>query len=371
MKTVPGYMLVLMGVLVMSGCSGSGHEPAKKAPEPAEMVKGAVIEQIAAANLPEVIEVVGVVRSKTSAVISSRVPGMVSVLKVQEGDRVKKGQLLIQLEAGEQQATQAAADAGADEAKRALDEAQVRKRLADATHERYQKLFSQQAVSRQEYDVRQADRDGAVEAVARAEGRLRQTRESARAAGSIAGYTRITAPLSGVVTSRQVGLGSTVFPSQPLMTIEDEGNYQLELNIPESLGSKVKPGIEVQISLDALPGSFAARIAELVPASDSASHTFIARINLERTGIKSGMFGRGAIPLGSTVSGMLVPKKAIVERGALTSVWVVDKDHQARMRLIKAGKSSGERVEILSGLSDGERVIVSGAEKVREGSRVE
>ena len=83
------------------------------------------------------------------------------------------------------------------------------------------------------------------------------------------------------------------------------------------------------------------------------------------------MFGRGVISLGGGVSGMLVAKTAVFERGALTSVWTVDKDSIAHMRIVKTGRTVGGRVEILSGLSSGERVVVSGAEKVSEGSRVE
>ena len=83
------------------------------------------------------------------------------------------------------------------------------------------------------------------------------------------------------------------------------------------------------------------------------------------------MFGRGAITLETTVKGIVVPRKAIIDRGALTSVWVVDKESVAHMRLVKIGKVFGDKVEILSGLTDGERVIGSGAEKVSEGTRVE
>jgi multidrug efflux pump subunit AcrA (membrane-fusion protein) len=83
------------------------------------------------------------------------------------------------------------------------------------------------------------------------------------------------------------------------------------------------------------------------------------------------MFGRGAILLGSASNGVTAPKKAVVERGAMTFVWIVDKDSIARMRLVKVGKTLGERVEILAGMSDGERLVVSGVEKVIEGARVE
>jgi multidrug efflux system membrane fusion protein len=133
----------------------------------------------------------------------------------------------------------------------------------------------------------------------------------------------------------------------------------------------VKPGTAVQVTLDSLHTTFSAEIAEIVPSADSTSRTFIAKIALGQKGLKSGMFGRGAISLGTSANGMLVPKKAIFERGAMTSVWVVDKDGIARMRLVKAGKLVGDNVEILSGLSENERIIVGGIERVNEGAKVE
>ena len=356
--------------LALAGCPGTGQEAGTMQAGPAAVVTGITIETVKSVNLPETQEIVGTVHARTSAVVSTRIPGTVSILRVREGDRVRKGQLLAQLDAQENQSAAAVATAGIDEARRGLDEALSRKRLAETTFERYQRLFSEQAVSRQEFDVKQTERDLAVEGAARAEARLRQSQAGARAAGTMAGYTRITAPISGIITTKQADLGATVFPAQPLMTIEDEGSYQLELAIPENMAATVKPGTPVQVTLDALGSSFAAKIAEMVPSADPASRTFTGKIALARKGLKSGMFGRGAISLGSNVSGIMVARKAIVERGALTFVWTVDKEYIARMRLVKVGKPVGDRMEILSGLSDGEQVVVSGAEKVSEGVKV-
>jgi len=357
--------------LAVSACSGKGHEASKQQPESVATVTGIATETVKTANLPEVQEIVGTVRARTSAAVSSRIPGTISVLLVREGDHVKKGQVLAQLDAQENLANAAAATAGIEEAQQGVDQARTRKHLADTTFERFQKLYNEKALSRQEFDVKQTEREMAGQGVAQAEARLKQAKEGARAAGTMSNYTKIIAPISGIITSKQADLGATVFPGQPLLTIEDEGNYQLELAIPENMTTTVKAGTPVQVTLDALGSSSSAeKIAEIVPAADPGSRTFIAKINLGRKGLKSGMFGRGAISLGSSVSGMLVPRKAIQERGALTSVWVVDKESIAHLRLVKSGKTIGDNVEILSGLSDGERLVISGSEKVNEGVKV-
>jgi RND family efflux transporter MFP subunit len=357
--------------LACSGCSGKKSGTENKPAEPAAVVKGLSSAIITSGQMPETQEVVGTVRARTSALISTRIPGTVSVLKVREGDRVKKGQLLAQLDAQENQASAAMASAGIDEAQRSLDETQSRKKLADTTFGRYQNLFKEQAVSRQEFEVKQSERDLAAQSVSKAEANLRRAREGSRAANTMADYTRIIAPISGIITSKQADLGATVFPSQPLMTIEDEGSYQLELAIPESIAIKVRPGTAVLVTLDAVGSSFSAKIDELVPAADPASRTFNAKINLNQKGLKSGMFGRATLSLGTSTSGIMLARTAVVERGALTSVWTIGTDNIARMRLVKIGKTVGDKVEILSGLSDGERVVVTGTDKITEGSKVE
>jgi RND family efflux transporter MFP subunit len=363
-------IISLSAALAAAGCSKQ-HEAGVVDNTPVAVVKGVALETVRSAARPELLEVVGTVHARTSAVVSTRIPGSISVLRVREGDRVKKGQLLMQLDAQENQATAAVATAAIDEARRGLDEALSRKKLADTTFERYSNLFKEQAVSRQEFDVKQTEKEVAAQGVARAESRLRQAQEGAKASTVMSDYTRISAPISGVVAAKQADLGATVFPGQPLLTIEDDGSYQLELALPENIAAKVKPGTPLQLTIDALGNSSAARIAEIVPAADPASRTFIAKVNLNYNGLKSGMFGRGALNVGVTVTGITVAKNAVVEHGALTSVWTVTKENLARMRIVKAGKQSGERVEILSGLSDGDRVIVTGIEKITEGARVE
>jgi RND family efflux transporter MFP subunit len=366
-RTIAAIILII----ALVGCGGKHKDSGKKADSPSPVIKGVILETVTTSSQPETLEMVGTVRARTNAVVSARIPGTISVLRVREGDRVHKGQLLVQLDAQENQANAAVAISGVDEAQRGLEEAHSRKKMADTTFERYQRLFNEQAISRQEFDVKQTERDLASQGVARAEARLKQSQGGSRAASTMSGYTQIVAPISGIITTKQADLGATVFPAQPLMTIEDEGSYQLELSVPESIALSVKPGTVVQVTLDALNTTFSAKIAEIVPSADAASRTFIAKIALGQKGLKSGMFGRGVLSLGTSVKGMLVPKTSVVERGALTSVWVVEKDSIARMRLVKAGKTIGDWVELLSGLSDGERIVAGGVDKVSEGSKVE
>ena len=195
MRNYLSLMAILLSTLLAAGgCkqkSGSVQQERQAA-----VVKGAVLETVRSVPVPETLDLVGTIRARTSAVVSARIPGTVSVLRVREGDRVKRGQLLARLDAQENQANAAGASAGVEEARRGLDEALSRKRLAETTLGRYQKLFNEQAVSRQEFDVKQTERELTAQGAARAEARLKQAQEGARAAGSVAGYTPESSPRS-------------------------------------------------------------------------------------------------------------------------------------------------------------------------------
>ncbi|MDD2272091.1 MAG: efflux RND transporter periplasmic adaptor subunit [Desulfuromonadaceae bacterium] len=362
--------VLLIVAFLAAGCSKT-HDAGKPEGAPAVVVKGTSLEVVKLVATTDVLDVVGSVRARTSSVVSPRIPGSINVLRVREGDRVRKGQLLAQLDAQENQASAAVATAAIDEARRGLDEAHSRKKLADMTFDRYEKLYSEQAISRQEFDVRQTEKDMAAQGVARAASRLKQAQEGARAASTMADYTKIIAPISGVVVSKQADLGASVFPGQPLMTIENDGSYQLELALPENMAAMVKPGSPLRVTLDSVGAPFTAKIGDIVPAADPGSRTFIAKIALSQKGLKSGMFGRGSISLGTTTNGITVPKQAVVNRGAMTSVWTVDKENIVHMRIVRVGRESGARIEVLSGLSEGDRVVVAGVDKVVEGARVE
>ncbi len=365
-SAVIASLLMALVIAVLPGCRGNSPEGAAKKPT---VISGVALATVHEEIVPEEAEAVGTVRARNSAVIAARVSGTVTALHVREGDRVARGKLLLTIEAAETSAGAAGAKAGVEEAQRGVEEARARKRLADATFERYGKLFSEQAVTRQEFDGRQMEKDVAAEGLARAEARLAQARETARAAAAVAGYSRVVSPLSGIVTAKSAEAGMTVFPGTPLLTVEEEGPYRLDATLAESLAGKARAGEQVRVVIDGI-GELRGRVTEVVPVADPASRTFTVKVEIAARGLHTGTFGRAYFAVGSRPA-LLVPKTALVERGALTSVWVAGKDNIAGMRLIKAGRTLGDRVEILAGLSNGERIVVGGVEKVVEGARIE
>ncbi|MBT1072676.1 efflux RND transporter periplasmic adaptor subunit [Pelotalea chapellei] len=365
MRTLKVVFFALL-IITAPGCGKKESQSIAKNTAP--QVQGATVSVLTQESLPEQVEAVGSIKARNIAIVSARISGSVTGVYVKEGDRVSRGKPLVTIEASEGGAAAAGALSGVQEAERGLDEARSRKKLADATFQRFSKLYNEQAVTRQEFEVRQMEQEVAAQGVARAEARLNQAGESAKAAGAIAGYGKVVAPVSGIVVAKQVDPGQTVFPGTPLVTIEGEDGYRLEVAAPEGLLSKVHVGDNVAVILEG--GATRGRVAEVVPTVDPGSRTFLAKLDISARGLRSGSYGKALFKTGAR-PGVAVPTAAVVERGALTSVWVVSRDGIARLRLVKLGKSLGDRIEVLSGLSAGERIVTAGMEKVSDGARVE
>jgi RND family efflux transporter MFP subunit len=170
---------------------------------------------------------------------------------------------------------------------------------------------------------------------------------------------------------RRVEPGNLAVVGQTLMVLDDPGHYRLDAEVGESAMGRVRLGQTAPVVVDALGRTFEGRVAEMIPAADPASRSVTVKLDLPAApGLRSGIFGRVRFAAGERKA-LLVPAGAVVERGQLTAVYVVDELGVARLRLVTAGQRRGDRVEILSGLDPGERVVIEGAERVTDGGRVE
>jgi RND family efflux transporter MFP subunit len=205
--------------------------------------------------------------------------------------------------------------------------------------------------------------------------RVGQTRAELANAQVHASYSRITSPINGIVTARQTDVGFTAMPGAPLLTIEDDSRYQLETSVEESQVANIRNGESAEVRIDALGGQeLAGIVAEIIPASDPASRSYVVKIDLQigdgLPALKSGMYGKARFTADQKQA-LSVPEKAVIRRGQLVGVYVVDENGMARFRLIKTGKRSGERVEVLGGITDSERIVTGRVEAVSDGSRVQ
>jgi RND family efflux transporter MFP subunit len=271
-------------------------------------------------------------------------------------------------------------------AKSAQAAADANNRLADSTYARYRALFDRKSVSPQEFDEAKARREMAEAEARRAADTLKmlaakerqalaqidQAKADVANAQVFVGYARITSPISGVVVEKHTEVGSTATPGAPLLTIEDGSRYRLEVAVEESQLGKIGMGRRARLRIDALGADdLEGGVSEITPAADPMSRSYTVKIDLPaRQGLRSGLYGVARFTSGRKQT-ILIPQKAVAQRGQLAGVFVVDDAGVARMRLIKTGKTYGENVEALSGLNDGERVVVDGVADVKDGARIQ
>jgi RND family efflux transporter MFP subunit len=154
--------------------------------------------------------------------------------------------------------------------------------------------------------------------------KIAQAEQALRSAEIMRGYALIAAPFSGIVTQKSVEPGNLAAPGTPLMTIEREGAYRMEVSVEESRLPAMRLGQPVTISIDALGRTISGRISEIVPAVDAASRAFTVKVDLPPLAqLRSGLYGRALFPLGSRQV-IAVPEAAVEHRGQLASVLVAD-----------------------------------------------
>lgn len=362
-----GWWLVA-GVMFLGFAVGCGSGPHKT--EVAASASVAVQPvAVAAEQWPSGYEATGTVRARTAAVISSKVMGNVREVRVQAGDHVRDGQLMVLVDARDLEANYRRAEAGREEAGstqaetgHAIAAAKAQLDLAKATFGRMKDLFEKKSISNQEFDEATARLKSAEAGYEMAQARREQVRariaqaeQEVESAGIMRGYAEIRAPFAGMVTAKTVEPGSLATPGAPLVTIEREGAYRLEALVDESRVKSIRAGQAVSVTLEALDRTIEARVSEIVPAVDAASRAYLVKIELPPLAqLRSGMFGRAVFAAG-TRAVVTVPASAVIERGQLQSVMVVE-NGGVHTRLVTTGEKRDGRVEVLSGLSGGERV---------------
>jgi len=360
-------VLCIVIALLVAGCKDKvkpGFADVKR-----QVISGITVTKISLTSVDSYYETSGTVRAKTVSIIASRVMGTVRAIQVKEGDKVKAGDLLLTLDDRDMAQRTAAAEAGFKEALMAQEAARQSKALADITYQRYKNLHVEKAVTGQEMDQVETKRkiagleyERSGEAVSRSKALLAE-------ANVYLGFTKIRAPQSGVVTEKRIDVGSMASPGTPLMTIEDTSRFRVEAPVDERLSGIVKAGPPAHVDVAAMGRRLTGNIAEVIPAMNPASRTFLVKIDLNDPSLKPGLYGKVLIPEDKKEV-LLVPKGAIAEKGQLSGVYVVDDKGVIAYHLIREGKSYGDRIEILSGLKAGDTIIVGGVDRAIDGGIV-
>ena len=360
--------LMLLAVISLAGCS---NEQTRTAPSP-ETVRNIDVLGVQQAMVPDLVEAVGTVRAAQTSDVASQMMGNIVEMRVHEGDHVQRGQVLAVIDDSQPRAAVDRATAADLAAQQQLIEAESDLALTESTLKRYQTLFEKKSVSPQEFDevkarqqAARARRDMAKAGQAQAQAALSQGRTSLD-------YTRIRAPFDGVVTEKKADSGTLASPGMPIFTVEDVRRYRLEASVNENDLRYVRTGEQVSVVIDSLDNaSLKGKVVQIVPAADAASRTFLVKIELPTdTRLRSGLFGRAQFSRGERQA-LLIPRSAVVERGQLQGIYVLDQNKVASLRYITLGKFSGAEVEVLAGLQDGERLVAKPSAVDLNGKRIE
>ena len=366
--------------IFLAGCGGETRVP----PQKAEVAPGLHLQRVEAQSVTDELEAPGSVIAVSTAQVAARTMGTVMQVPVREGDVVKRGQLLAQLDERELSSRRNAAQAGSEgaaagvtQATKAVAAAQAHADVMQKTYDRYKFLQEQKSVSPQEFDEIAAKYQAAQATLEQTKAGLRQAEAGAtqaesemHAAQDVASYARIVAPFDGRVLRRTVEPGSLVSPGMALFVIEDTARYQLEATLPAEALAAVKKNSAARVQLDAFgQKSLAGRVAEIEAGADPASHTVKARIDLPKdSGLQSGLFGRAFLSRGEKRA-LVLPKDTLVSRGQLYGIYFVGDGNLLHWRVITAGKTIGDQMEVLSGLNDGEVVVLNPGNQELEGKK--
>jgi RND family efflux transporter MFP subunit len=370
-------------VLFALAASVAACHPARRSSERPAIAVSA-IEIARPAMLDQTFSALGTVRADTIATLTSRMVGNVTEVRVREGDRVRRGDVLAVIDARDIMAQQERAVAAAREiesaagvARAGRDTAEANAQLAAVTYERYRELRARNSVSPQEFDevearylAARAEKERAAHALAQTSARRGLAQADISGASVAVSWSRITSPIDGVVTARWIDPGSQAAPGVPLLAVESTGHYRVEASVDEDHAAGIQPGEIVTITTRSNEELASGRVAHVAPAPDAATRSYLVWVDLPPdTTLKSGSSVTVHFPAGRR-SGISIPRKALLERGEMSSVWIAAGDNTAQLRYVTPGGIAGDRVEILTGIAAGDRVILESAEPLVDGAPI-
>jgi membrane fusion protein, multidrug efflux system len=292
----------------------------------------------------------GVVEAVRQSVVAAQVSGAVTAIEVKVGDSVKAGQLLVRIDARVADQSAAASEAQLLSAQALLD-------VARKDYDRQRQLYQQKFIS-------QAAVDQAESQFKASQAQAAALRAEANATRSQSGLAIVRAPYSGIVAEVPIQLGDMALPGRALLTLYEPGALRATANVPQSAVPAQLQGAKVE--LPGLPEDrrwIVPTQVQLLPTVDAGTHTVELRLTLPpgAAGLSPGMFARVWLPdtrTETTAGRLYVPASAVARRGEMTGVYVVDAKGAARLRQVRLGRVEGANVEVLTGVSAGERVAL-------------
>ena len=355
----------------------------------------AAVSIVKRSDLGDTLTVSGAFKPFQDIDVHAKVAGYIKVIHVDVGDHVKEGQTLAVLEipelAAELAGTDAAVHAAQDQIRRAqgdLDRAQSTHTAAHSAYHRLKQAADTQPglVAQQEVDDWQAKDLSAEAQVASAEAELSGAKQQLEEAedkkkqyAALSDYTRITAPFAGVITIRYADTGSLIAAgtssstqSMPVVRLAQVSVLRLVLQIPESVAPQIHVGGSIKVHVQALNHDFEGKVSRFADSLDQQTRTMETEVDFQNPDGKlmPGMFCEAYFVHDKKKSVLTIPMEAVSHSGDQATVFVVDSQNAVSERPVKLGQESSTQIEVLSGLTEGERVIVGNLSEFAPGQKV-
>lgn len=347
--------LLLAAAFGLISCSGDHPE--------AELKKvSAVNVTVATAGKQsgQIIQASGEIVSVETALISTRVMGFITDIKVKTGDKVRKGQLLVTISNDDILAKRAQAQAMVSEAEAALKDAQK-------DYQRFTELFKQQSASQKELE-------NITLQYTAAKSKAETAKQMQKEAEAMLAYTNLTSPFAGVITKKNMDVGSMANPGMPILIIENSGSFQLNTSVTEADIDRVNVNADAQIFIGSTGRSLTGKVSEVSPSSKMSGGQYLVKVNIpdeENHGLHSGMYAKVLIDVSGQSdihdNTVTIPASAIIHKDQLSALYTVSESQTALLRWVKLGKSTGDQVEVLSGLRENEEFILAADGKLYNG----
>lgn len=352
--------------------------------QPAQEVKPWVVAKVYPAQAYTLLNASGYVVAQRKAAVSSKSTGRLAFLGVEEGSRVKKGQILATLENEDLVAARDQVVSQIKESEANLLSAQAE--LTDATlqYRRFKDLVARDLVSRQDYDTAVARYDKAKAGVALAQARIRVTQAALANAQAALEYSYIRSPFDGVVTTKFAEVGEVVAPfgaavnaRAAVVTMADLNSLMVEADVAESNLDRVKVGQPGEITLDAIPHKrFAGEVHMIVPTADRAKATVLTKVKflefddriLPEMSAKVAFLSK-PLETGERQPRLAVPKAALVTKNGKPEAFIIE-GHRVKLAPVVVGQPLENLVEIQGGLKEGDRVVLDPPASLKDGSRI-
>jgi membrane fusion protein, multidrug efflux system len=334
--------LVLASTLLFGGCSSS-ENGASTVRDPAAQAVEVVAAEATLRPLGVEIEAVGTAAANESVEVTSEVSKKVTAIRFDEGDRVRRGDVLVELDS--------------DEVRAAVAEAEATLADAESQYRRSQNLFTREALSSAQLD--------------QIESALKASRARVQAARARLADTVIRAGFDGRTGFRRVSVGTLVGPNTVITTLDDDSLIKLNFTVSETVLFLIRQGMPISAATPGIPGrKFAGRVTHLDSRVDPVTRSIVVRAELPNPDglLRPGMFMTVSLQ-GDVVAALLVPEAAIVAERGRSFVFVVRDGAVERREVTTSRRRPGE-VQVTAGLEEHERVVVEGTQNLRDGMRV-